>query len=110
MIRRPPRSTLTDTLFPYTTLFRSWRVLWFGGRCRRLAIGQFIEARWDRRQVFQRPVFIRPGLAGKKAPPEGFGGGAASVLARCLPVGCALRPQCLEPHRLGGPAIGSAHV
>src|SRR3546814_1215352 len=25
MIRRPPRSTLTDTLFPYTTLFRSAR-------------------------------------------------------------------------------------
>src|SRR3546814_6889620 len=23
MIRRPPKSTLTDTLFPYTTLFRS---------------------------------------------------------------------------------------
>src|SRR3546814_1214017 len=23
MIRRPPRSTVTDTLFPYTTLFRS---------------------------------------------------------------------------------------
>src|SRR3546814_5451060 len=23
MIRRPPRATLTDTLFPYTTLFRS---------------------------------------------------------------------------------------
>src|SRR3546814_13095345 len=23
MMRRPPRSTLTDTLFPYTTLFRS---------------------------------------------------------------------------------------
>src|SRR3546814_20205304 len=26
MIRRPPRSTRTDTLFPYTTLFRSCRV------------------------------------------------------------------------------------
>src|SRR3546814_8328761 len=26
MIRRPPRSTRTDTLFPYTTLFRSERV------------------------------------------------------------------------------------
>src|SRR3546814_11409400 len=26
MIRRPPRSTRTDTLFPYTTLFRSWPV------------------------------------------------------------------------------------
>src|SRR3546814_14901565 len=25
MIRRPPRSTRTDTLFPYTTLFRSPR-------------------------------------------------------------------------------------
>src|SRR3546814_12177321 len=24
MVRRPPRSTRTDTLFPYTTLFRSW--------------------------------------------------------------------------------------
>src|SRR3546814_6851582 len=28
MIRRPPRSTRTDTLFPYTTLFRSR-----GGSC-----------------------------------------------------------------------------
>src|SRR3546814_1124536 len=26
MIRRPPRSTRTDTLFPYTTLFRSWLI------------------------------------------------------------------------------------
>src|SRR3546814_4339955 len=25
MIRRPPRSTRTDTLFPYTTLFRSYQ-------------------------------------------------------------------------------------
>src|SRR3546814_4269391 len=31
MIRRPPRSTLTDTLFPYTTLFRSGQV-WRHGR------------------------------------------------------------------------------
>src|SRR3546814_20598033 len=30
MIRRPPRSTRTDTLFPYTTLFRSgWLLLSF---------------------------------------------------------------------------------
>src|SRR3546814_4551725 len=27
MIRRPPRSTRTDTLFPYTTLFRSTAAL-----------------------------------------------------------------------------------
>src|SRR3546814_4874327 len=39
MIRRPPRSTRTDTLFPYTTLFRSQfrstyscRTCW-AGRC-----------------------------------------------------------------------------
>src|SRR3546814_9983028 len=30
MIRRPPRSTRTDTLFPYTTLFRSLRGVAFG--------------------------------------------------------------------------------
>src|SRR3546814_1847558 len=36
MIRRPPRSTRTDTLVPYTTLFRSLRiyrsVVYLGGR------------------------------------------------------------------------------
>src|SRR3546814_7146833 len=31
MIRRPPRSTRTDTLFPYTTLFRSIRLSQKGG-------------------------------------------------------------------------------
>src|SRR3546814_5574534 len=43
MIRRPPRSTRTDTLFPYTTLFRSYldpvqvldEVVGPGGRGRR---------------------------------------------------------------------------
>src|SRR3546814_12385556 len=37
MIRRPPRSTRTDTLFPYTTLFRSRQFL--DGR-RGRAVGQ----------------------------------------------------------------------
>src|SRR3546814_8657377 len=32
MIRRPPRSTRTDTLFPYTTLFRSWQVIETSGQ------------------------------------------------------------------------------
>src|SRR3546814_19584312 len=35
MIRRPPRSTRTDTLFPYTTLFRSFRLEREAGRDRR---------------------------------------------------------------------------
>src|SRR3546814_2750659 len=36
MIRRPPRSTRTDTLFPYTTLFRAPFTnsrYWFGLSC-----------------------------------------------------------------------------
>src|SRR3546814_6095699 len=33
MIRRPPRSTRTDTLFPYTTLFRSRRRVFPHHRC-----------------------------------------------------------------------------
>src|SRR3546814_11691363 len=32
MIRRPPRSTRTDTLFPYTTLFRSRESIFRGHR------------------------------------------------------------------------------
>src|SRR3546814_3617995 len=39
MIRRPPRSTRTDTLFPYTTLFRSTscRIDASGRSCRSIA-------------------------------------------------------------------------
>src|SRR3546814_5444008 len=36
MVRRPPRSTRTDTLFPYTTLLRSG-VVHYAGRAVRLA-------------------------------------------------------------------------
>src|SRR3546814_4668582 len=44
MIRRPPRSTRTDTLFPYTTLFRSLRDQ--GNRAVRLSVGnQFLGTR-----------------------------------------------------------------
>src|SRR3546814_7663966 len=42
-IRRPPRSTRTDTLFPYPTLFRSTR--WCGGR------GYTFHRRSRKRQV-----------------------------------------------------------
>src|SRR3546814_18316192 len=38
MIRRPPRSTRTDTLFPYTTLFRSLYIS-LGGGYRRHQLG-----------------------------------------------------------------------
>src|SRR3546814_18861655 len=53
MIRRPPRSTRTDTLFPYTTLFRSLQALGLGGFLGvvgaglfdRFGLGAFDEAR-----------------------------------------------------------------
>src|SRR3546814_9295328 len=70
MIRRPPRSTRTDTLFPYTTLFRSVRP-------QRPAAGQ-LSRRWpaalaDRLGLCRlqlaalrprRPRFQQPALAG----------------------------------------------
>src|SRR3546814_16062702 len=43
MIRRPPRSTRTDTLFPYTTLFRS--VLAGAGDAHGLARERRLDAR-----------------------------------------------------------------
>src|SRR3546814_8497463 len=46
MIRRPPRSTRTDTLFPYTTLFRAPRRLHAG---RKLPGIDHINARSRRR-------------------------------------------------------------
>src|SRR3546814_17674809 len=39
MMRRPPRSTRTDTLFPYTTLFRSIRAFDDGGKLLQLVLG-----------------------------------------------------------------------
>src|SRR3546814_2568428 len=43
MIRRPPRSTRTDTLFPYTTLFRSER--------RGVGAARHLQLRIDQRHV-----------------------------------------------------------
>src|SRR3546814_6416379 len=42
MIRRPPRSTRTDTLFPYTTLFRSGQAVGSGqvDQRQRAAVGE----------------------------------------------------------------------
>src|SRR3546814_9181030 len=61
MIRRPPRSTRTDTLFPYTTLFRSDD---FGfddraARFLRAEIGARQEDHADREPVGQRLVSRR---------------------------------------------------
>src|SRR3546814_618463 len=57
MIRRPPRSTRTDTLFPYTTLFRS-------GILKYLETVAPEESRWEGECfVFDERVSVRHGLA-----------------------------------------------
>src|SRR3546814_9915865 len=57
MIRRPPRSTRTDTLFPYTTLFRSEH---FSGSATRIAED-------IRRRVWQQLRFtVSAGVAPNK--------------------------------------------
>src|SRR3546814_4643595 len=47
MIRRPPRSTRTDTLFPYTTLFRSVLPVILAGEFVAIAAGGVIGAARD---------------------------------------------------------------
>src|SRR3546814_14622981 len=59
MIRRPPRSTRTDTLFPYPSFFRSnWQVS--GGFLAAAGILQAIRlGRWSGLKTFRDPlVFI----------------------------------------------------
>src|SRR3546814_21057700 len=63
MIRRPPRSTRTDTLFPYTTLFRSFiTVVHLLARLHRVDPRRMLEAKSlaDQRRIFDEqlaPVF-----------------------------------------------------
>src|SRR3546814_6779335 len=63
MIRRPPRSTRTDTLFPYTTLFRS--TLRRLGVAQRAALAQEVL---DRGQVGRWPI-AEAGLPGRTDRP-----------------------------------------
>src|SRR3546814_4174687 len=58
MIRRPPRSTRTDTLFPYTTLFRSEGVA-AGEQCDGAAGRDEVEALGDAVVVQRQAVGVR---------------------------------------------------
>src|SRR3546814_19515876 len=68
MIRRPPRSTRTDTLFPYTTLFRSFR-------CRHGRVGR---RRYE--DSYGRVWYLRRLGAEQDRPEAGIAGARRSFL------------------------------
>src|SRR3546814_20652619 len=86
MIRRPPRSTRTDTLFPYTTLFRSnvaepfkfrtmdgrrWRWLVAGGAAARIASYSGAARRRQRAERYDSGASRRGSIDRRKAPTGG---------------------------------------
>src|SRR3546814_12069262 len=93
MSRRPPRSTRTDTLFPYTTLFRSDAVVADAGKTP-LAVGraEFVD---------EGLSVLRAGRMGESADDEcGDSGRHARALVW---IGCSghrsLRPANANPAR-----------
>src|SRR3546814_16969085 len=77
MIRRPPRSTRTDTLFPYTTLFRSPRY----------DSGVLDNA--DRNPFVLQDEFLGPRLEARRAlagsDADQYGKGGAVGVVPCAP-------------------------
>src|SRR3546814_7367708 len=99
MIRRPPRSTRTDTLFPYTTLFRSpGRIAaklqnQVDGRPHIsediLALERRAPFQHQQRELLERPLDAvgvdrrhRSGMPGIDCAQEGEGFGAAQLADR----------------------------
>src|SRR3546814_9976359 len=60
MIRRPPRSTRTDTLFPYTTLFRSDAARLVRGteRCEQIGLRAVFVHHPARRHAMAREISL----------------------------------------------------
>src|SRR3546814_13195323 len=97
MIRRQPRSTRTDTLFPYTTLFRSalghHTLVQFERGC--VAINRGGNPSWRRNLL----CFVAPCVRA-----SGAAGGHRA--ARCPPWGSGLTCFYPTPQSLGGaPAL-----
>src|SRR3546814_3994834 len=66
MIRRPPRSTRTDTLFPYTTLFRSWLHPLIGNAPERIRAANIFQLRPLRKAGFLAAYHGEHGPAQRK--------------------------------------------
>src|SRR3546814_18044460 len=87
MIRRPPRSTRTDTLFPYTTLFRSPcpRTRWPAPARRAARRGCKRRAGQGRRGAARRlawPGWLPPWMCDGRGCPQGTAGEGLRFPAR----------------------------
>src|SRR3546814_10796972 len=125
MIRRPPRSTRTDTLFPYTTLFRSLSDA-LPGKLRRSRGRGFKASSEDGAGRPPRPwrseggAALHPAAAPLfrgKPRQEAGGTGYRPTLHLCLhapdaegPHLCADGEEPLHPRGKGAAEIGRAHV
>src|SRR3546814_16164958 len=123
MIRRPPRSTRTDTLFPYTTLFRSEATaVQASGRISPADSGLWNDAQveaWAPITHFIREAGSLAGMqlahAGRKAstPAPWDGGGALSVAQGgwrpiVAPSVLAFSEASIEPHAPARAAIDAS--
>src|SRR3546814_17627788 len=97
MVRRPPRSTRTDTLFPYTTLFRS-----IGEAARReaAALGRFSVVMTTPGLIgMVRRYAAALGVADRLASTPGTSGQPASMMSapeRLIPALAALTSQAIR--------------
>src|SRR3546814_13557480 len=100
MIRRPPRSTRTDTLFPYTTLFRSLRGMpfrpWLSGPSVSFATHEHAHRFLWRRLRGPQATGARDRGGGARANPGRYSRGRAPVVRR-------LGGRGVEPGRFGSP-------
>src|SRR3546814_8079018 len=113
MIRRPPRSTRTDTLFPYTTLFRSSRQLTIE-QCARLSrrISEVLDVADPIPDEYQLEV-SSPGIDRPLTRPQDFDdwAGHAAQLQMAAPIDGRKRFQGRLLGRDGAKVqIGRAHV
>src|SRR3546814_14337941 len=106
MIRRPPRSTRTDTLFPYTTLFRSGVVVLLHVHFLGLVVGPHVAGDFFRetdglRVVSQGRVYFHEGILHEQHPglpvaavaePAGY---CLETVAHGLLGGLRLEPEVL---------------
>src|SRR3546814_1303405 len=102
MIRRPPRSTHTDTLFPYTTLFRSsLEALPVDSLVERFSSAKVIPAREGAENASADPAPDPRGRsAGRKVRP-GRRQPDDQTCGKCRPAGQCIapaQPACQLPH------------